>query len=181
MKLRNLLQTSSLILNPNALLPDAVNPHLVPPSKAQLLDTLRERLTRFRSFSPKSEETVKFQEYEGRLYEFLEGVLVRSVPIPYSRQIGNEIGVYEFGKMGEWEDVKNKLGDGRDGGGKDRDEDDAMDEIIDIEEDEEFGNIRRTHKFGFQMLDFAFDPGQDLFVVAEYKCVCIIDSSRFVD
>ncbi|OWZ53012.1 hypothetical protein C368_04577 [Cryptococcus neoformans 125.91] len=169
MKLRNLLQTSSLILNSNALLPDAVNSHLVPPSKAQLLDTLRERLTRFRTFSPKSEETVKFQEYEGRLYEFLEGVLVRSVPIPYSRQIGNEIGVYEFGKMGEWEDVKNKLGDGRDGGGKDRDEDDAMDEVIDIEEDEEFGNIRRTHKFGFQMLDFAFDPGQDLFVVAEYK------------
>ncbi|WVO17172.1 hypothetical protein L204_104864 [Cryptococcus depauperatus] len=160
MKLHNLLQTSSLLLNPNILKPNPNHPLVNPPSKSRLLDTLRERLTRFRNCTPKVEGTVSFEEQEGRLYEYLEGVLVRSLSTP-DRRTGREVAVYDFRKFGEWEDVAS---------GEDRQNDDCEeDEVMDVTGTDEFGSIRRSHQFNFEMLDFAFDPGQDLFIVAEYR------------
>ncbi|ODN95277.1 hypothetical protein L198_04668 [Cryptococcus wingfieldii CBS 7118] len=164
MKLQNLLQTASLHLNPNALKPNTSNPHLVPPSRAFLLDQLRERLTRFRTFEHKEPETVKFEEREGRLYEFLEGILMRSIPPPdanpWTRAIGREMGVYEFDKMREWEDVKD---------GDEQDDSSVVEsDVVDVEEQEEYGQFRRVTKLDFDMLDFTFDPGQDLFVAAQF-------------
>ncbi|WVQ75585.1 hypothetical protein IAR50_005213 [Cryptococcus sp. DSM 104548] len=163
MKLQNLLQTASLLLNPNALKPNTSNPRLVPPSRASLLDQLRERLTRFRTFDHKKPDIIKFEEREGRLYEFLEGVLMRSIPppdaSPWSRAIGREMGVYEFDRVKEWEDLQ------------DADEQDDTSvvetDVVDVEEHEEYGQFRRVANLDFEMLDFTFDPGQDLFVAAQ--------------
>ncbi|WVQ78982.1 hypothetical protein IAT38_001074 [Cryptococcus sp. DSM 104549] len=167
MELQNLLQSSSLTLNPNAIVPSTLNPHLVPPSKAELLATLRERITRFKNFRPKNITEVNFQESEGRLYEYLEGVLLRSLPVftMMGRDIGREVAVYELGKLGEWEDDH-----GTEGRGGREASMGVDDQVSNMDENEdEHSYLRRTKKFDFQMMDFVVDPGQDLFVVGESR------------
>ncbi|KAK8849728.1 hypothetical protein IAR55_005063 [Kwoniella newhampshirensis] len=174
--LHHLLLTSSLTLNPNISQPNPANLLQVPPSKSFLLSSLRERLTRFRNFTPKNVTRVEFEESEGRLYEYLEGVLLRNVPPPQanmwggSRELGREVAIYELGKVGEWEDLPggsegvNAEGDGRQTVIGDADEEEPV-----LDDDEPANDVRRTHTFGFEMQDFAVDPGQDLFVVAEAR------------
>ncbi|WWD20355.1 hypothetical protein CI109_104831 [Kwoniella shandongensis] len=178
--LHHLLLTSSLTLNPYVTQPNPLNLLQIPPSRVSLLSTLRERLTRFRNFTPKSTTRVDFEESEGRLYEYLEGVLLRNVPPPGSnmwggsRDTGREIAVYELNKVGEWEDVPvdaetqaqaqaQTQTQGEDIVTGDDDEGSVLDD------DEPANDVRRTHTFGFEMQDFAVDPGQDLFVVAEAR------------
>ncbi|OCF35179.1 hypothetical protein I316_03221 [Kwoniella heveanensis BCC8398] len=173
--LHHTLQLSSLKLNPHALSPVRTNPNHIPPSKAYLLNSLRERLTRFKNFTPKNSTRIDFQEREGRLYEYLEGVLLRNVPQPEMREAGRELAIYDLTKMGEWEDVqesaenKNTAQEStlRYRAGNDEGETDEHEEVL--EEGELVNDIRRTHKFGFNMHDFAVDPGQDLFVLAESR------------
>ncbi|WRT69747.1 uncharacterized protein IL334_006738 [Kwoniella shivajii] len=189
------LLCSSLRLNPNSIKPSRDNPNHIPPSKALLLSTLRERLTRFRNFQPKPsashQNQIKFQESEGRLYEYLEGVLLRNVP-PFegSREIGKQVAVYELSKRDDWEDLPSTSTNNADRSSFDNDKQegdlssDQMEEkrkkkddegeeeeeiIVGEREDELINDIRRTNQFDFDMQDFAVDPGQDLFVVAETR------------
>nr|XP_018260252.1 uncharacterized protein I303_07169 [Kwoniella dejecticola CBS 10117]OBR82410.1 hypothetical protein I303_07169 [Kwoniella dejecticola CBS 10117] len=193
------LQCNSLRLNPYALLPSNRNANQIPPSKAQLLSTLRDRLSGFRNFEAKSKNSAKFREAEGRLYEYLEGVLLRNVPPPddplrLGRAIGREVAVYELAKGNEWEDVSGRTESeeedqsviedkpssyinqptsqmGKHSAKKAEDSSENADTDADeyFDEDQLVNDIRKTHKFDFEMQDFAVDPGQDLFVVAEVR------------
>ncbi|WVF68505.1 hypothetical protein IAT40_003272 [Kwoniella sp. CBS 6097] len=174
--LHHTLQLSFLRLNPHALSPVRTNPNHVPPSKAYLLNLLRERLTRFKNLTPKNSTRINFQEREGRLYEYLEGVLLRNVPQPsLTREAGRELAIYDLEKMGEWEDVqespesKNASMSQANFWNKEGDKNNNDDEEEVVEEEELVNDIRRTHTFDFNMQDFAVDPGQDLFVLAETR------------
>ncbi|WWC95413.1 hypothetical protein V866_002276 [Kwoniella sp. B9012] len=166
------LQCNSLKLNSNALLPQSSNPNHIPPSKAVLLSTLRERLTRFKNFQARSSNSIKFQESEGRLYEYLEGVLLRNVP-PVQfigpREAGREVAVYELSKGDDWEDINVKEKEKDKSNTEEQGGDEEEEVVEEYEEDQLVNDIRKTHKFDFDMQDFAVDPGQDLFVVAEVR------------
>ena len=171
---------NSLLVNPHALKASA-NLHHVPPSSAHLLSTLRERLTRFRNFTPRSEHYFDLTEAEGRLYEYLEGTLMRGLG---AHHLSTEIAFYDLPKLGDWEDVE--------------DAEDAEDDMIpwDVEAEapssgrplsrltermevdsepieateEDIGQaIRRTKRFDFVISEFAVDPGQDLVVLVEVR------------
>ncbi|KAJ9123078.1 hypothetical protein QFC22_001268 [Naganishia vaughanmartiniae] len=91
---------------------------LVPPSvlattpAATILATLRERLTRFRNIAPASTFLVELEADEGRLYEYLEGVLLRGSGIPGRRPgsstrtpLPSAITVYDLTVEKEWETI----------------------------------------------------------------------------
>lgn len=92
----------------------------IPPSvlastpAATLLSTLRERVTRFRNISPSSSYIVELEVDEGRLYEYLEGVLLRGSGIPQRPQAGRRsstplpsaVTVYDLTVEKEWETIE---------------------------------------------------------------------------
>ncbi len=127
---------------------------------------MRERLTRFRNFAPKQSSKLEFEEPEGRLYEYLEGVLLRGVG--GRRELPRELAVYDLRKLGEWEDtaIEEVEQDGRagnvDGGGEDE-------EVEETTESEAGKGIRTTKKVGFEIAEFAVDPGEDLLVLVEVR------------
>ena len=83
----------------------------MPPSTAQLLNTLRERLTRFRNIAPKSQHRVKFEEKEGNLYEYLEGVLLRGVSRGLTTGLSsNQVAIYDLRQLNDWEDIEPATG-----------------------------------------------------------------------
>jgi hypothetical protein len=144
--LRHLLLTNSLTFNPLIFRPNP-SPDILPPTYSTLLSTLRERLTRFRNFTPKVSNTLEFEEPEGRLYEYLEGILMRGVG---GRDLPREIAFYDLRKIGDWEDDV---------------------EVASGVEEEEADEVRKVHKFDFEVAEFAVDPGMDLLVIAEVRCV----------
>lgn len=92
----------------------------IPPSvlastpASTLLSTLRERVTRFRNISPSSTYIVELEADEGRLYEYLEGVLLRGSGIPQRPQTGRRsatplpsaVTVYDLTVEKEWETIE---------------------------------------------------------------------------
>jgi hypothetical protein len=169
------LQCQSLTMNHHALVPSS-NINLVPPTPARLLNDLRERITRFHNFTPKSRQTIPFGEPEGRLYEFLEGVLLRGVNprgVTGSRALPRDVAVYDLRRLGDWEDIpsgEGSAGDSMDveevgGGVGDKDEEGSV-----VDGDTVDGETVRTIKrFDFEVAEFAVDPGQDLLVVVEVR------------
>ena len=165
------LQQNSLLLNPAALLAPS-NPDLKPPTSASLLSTLRERLTKFRNFTPKATNSVEFKEAEGNLYEYLEGVLVRGVEpwLRGGRMVNDKVAVYDLRKLSEWEDEEVIDSDGGAGsvtgsGTPNADEE----EVVDTTESEVGEEMRTLHKFNFEIAEIAVDPGQDLLVIVEVR------------
>ncbi|KAJ9112610.1 hypothetical protein QFC19_000630 [Naganishia cerealis] len=90
----------------------------VPPSvlastpAVTILSVLRERLTRFRNIAPASTFLVELEADEGRLYEYLEGVLLRGSGIPGGRlgaglrtPLPSAITVYDLTVEREWETI----------------------------------------------------------------------------
>ncbi|WVR08002.1 hypothetical protein IAU60_005046 [Kwoniella sp. DSM 27419] len=164
--LHHTLQLNSLHLNPHALSPVQSNPNQIPPSKAYLLKLVSDRLKRFHRFKERNKTRIDFQESEGRLYEYLEGILLRNVPVRGQREAGREVAVYDLAKMGEWEDVEDQSP------ATDQEAETETADMEDgrvVEETELVNDLRRTYKFDFNMADFAVDPGQDLFVLAELR------------
>jgi hypothetical protein len=166
LQLHYTLQCHSLSLNPNVFVASS-NINLIPPSPAKLLGDLRERITRFHNFTPKSRQTIPFGEPEGRLYEFLEGVLLRGVAPTGSgaaatRVLPKEVAVYDLRRVNEWEDVTTEIGTEAGDGGA------TEDTVVDEEEVED--PVRVVKSFDFEVAEFAVDPGQDLLVVVE---VCV--------
>lgn len=190
--LHHLLLTQSLRLNPNAIKPTS-DPSHVPPTSVALLSLLRERITRFKNFAPKSTTPVEILEPDGRLYEYLEGVLIRGIG---NRHI-NEIAIYDLRRVGDWIDepassdedeegdeeeseearsarasVRNSPGPGRRALSPDHPntpESDRTGWIANPED--EVDDVRVTKKFGFNIAEFAVDPGMDLLVLVELRCV----------
>ena len=189
--LKLLLEASHLRLNPNALLPVPNKPLLLPPSPAQLLETLRERLDRMSSFDPRKKTLIRLMEKDGRLYEYLEGILLRGASGPI-HQLPMEMAVYDIRKLGDWEDeveednqrdaVDSEERTGESKPKYDRqthdwtqsaeDGDATVTETVEVVEEKELAEtLRATKRFGFEIAEFAVDPGQDLLVVVQIVCV----------
>lgn len=179
LKLHYTLLCHSLTLNPNALVPSS-NINIQPPKPGKLLDELRERVTRFTNFTPKAIHELQFQEPDGRLYEYLEGVLLRGVTPRGEnsrRSLPKEIAVYDFRRLGDWEDVPGTTqevagGDIAGSSGQLQ----AVTETThshegEEEEEDEGEEVRTIRKLDFRITDFAVDPGQDLLVVIEMRSV----------
>lgn len=176
-QLHHALMCNSLTLNPLALAPPS-NAHAPVATSASVLSVLRERITRLRHFRPKTTNEIPFEEAEGRLYEYLEGILLRGIS-PTRRSLPREMAVYDLRKVSEWEDMadaESSIPGGSVNGNEGihaREEDIEDGTVIingDLDEDEEEDEkVRRTHRFDFELSEFAVDPGQDLLVVTEVR------------
>ena len=163
-------------------------PNLLPPSPAQLLEMLQKRLDRMGRFEPRKSTIVRLKEDEGRLYEYIEGILLRGTGGGNGNlSLPQEMAAYDLRKLGDWEDEvdgeEGKGGDLVDVGNASGTEPDAsagpgeiaedaageQEEIVD-EEDLAY-TLRTTKKFGFEIAEFAVDPGQDLLVVVQIQYV----------
>lgn len=173
LKLHHTLLCNSLSLNPHAMqVTDNVN--LAPPAPGKLLDDLRERVTRFHNFTPKAQHEVRFQEPEGRLYEYLEGILLRGItPTTVDRRgrtpLPRDVAVYDLRSLGEWEDVSSsatRIPPAAAAGDRGSGTSDAEAESPDDPEEQ---GIRTIRKFDFPVAEFAVDPGQDLLVVVRVE------------
>lgn len=158
---------------------------IVPPSifhktpVRSLLSTLRERQTRFRNLAPAKEFNVQLDRDEWRLYEYLEGKLIRGNGYNPSRQRGLPSGatLYDLTVSSEWETVdpitrsytfeeaKQMEEDGSDDG----EEEEVI--IVGNHMDDTAEYKKQRWQAGFEVKDFTMDPGQDLFVVAEMGSV----------
>jgi hypothetical protein len=163
--LHHTLQSSHLILHPKAL---QANPHIpahIPPTSSDLLATLRERITRFRNLTPSSTRVAELKEPDGNLYEFLEGVLLRSIGSSRSATVEG-LAIYDMRHGAGWEDVTEGAGanDGDTDGGE------VDEEIIDgregVDDDQ---SERKEYRPEFPVKECAIDPGQDLLVVTEVE------------
>ena len=176
LQLHYTLQCHSLSLNPNVFVASS-NINLIPPAPAKLLGDLRERITRFHNFTPKSRQTIPFGEPEGRLYEFLEGILLRGVAptgsgLAATRVLPKDVAVYDLRRLNEWEDVETETspGTGPEGGVVGlRGEEVVIDNEGDAEAEDD--PVRTVKAFDFEIAEFAVDPGQDLLVVVEVRYV----------
>lgn len=166
--LHHILLSNSLRINPHAL-SISDNTNVAPPSKAELLETLRKRLERFRHGRPRQVAHVDFKEVEGNLYEYLEGVLLRGIsPVQVgSRSVAQELAIYDLRQLSEWEDADVETVRP---GSPDAVEDD-LEDVEETTESEAGREIRRSKRFGFDICEFAVDPGQDLLVVVEVRWV----------
>lgn len=128
-------------------------------SSSQMLAALRERLTRFHNLTPKAKSKIEFEERSGSLYEYIEGVLLRTARVGSGfasvRQRSRKLIVYDLRKSDDWEDD--------DGSDVEIDDDDEVLETSD--EAPMTGDVRSEHTFQFDIMELAVDPGQDLLVL----------------
>ncbi|KAL1412093.1 hypothetical protein Q8F55_003090 [Vanrija albida] len=176
------LLANKLSINPNA---TRARPDLLaqrPLTSAEMLATLRDRLERFRTVSPASWSVVRLKEGEGSLYEYLEGVLLRTKDGRGRKS--NELAVYDLraadtsmaqkAGRGEADQTEEK---------KPAEEEEEECEIVDHDEaladadgwtDVESVaanelDVRREHRFRFPIYEVAVDPGQDLLILVEVQ------------
>lgn len=153
---------------------------LSPPSPAELLTRLRNRLDRLGRLDPSRTTSMRLQETEGNLYEYLEGILLKGVGP--AGALSKTMAVYDLRGVGDHVNQVDRGGNhGGDGviqgseevGEEDEegmDEDGAEDEWEEVEDgDEIVEKIRRTKKFEYSIAEFAVDPGQDLLILVEVK------------
>lgn len=145
---------NSLRLNPHATVANPDVPHQMPLTSAKMLGRLRETLTRFRNVAPQSTSRVVFREPSGSLYEYLEGVLLRTSRVPGQSQgsRSNTLHVYDLRRVDEWEDMEGI-------------EDDNA-EVFETSSDSPMeGDFKTDHTFDFKICEVATDPTQDLLLV----------------
>jgi hypothetical protein len=149
------------------LLPVPNRPNLLPPSPAQLLETLQRRLDGFDKFQWRKKSTIHLKEAESRLYEYLEGILLRGTG--GLRTLGGEMAVYDLRKLGDWEDeeVEEDEQPGVQGDAIVVEGQAEEEEVVD--EGDLADTLRVTKKFGFDIAEFAVDPGQDLLVIVQIE------------
>ncbi len=139
-------------------------------SAKALLGTLRERQTRFRNLAPSRSYNVDLEPDEGRLYEYLEGVLLRGNGLRATRTprpLPSGTTLYDFTQSGEWETL-DETDVPYSSGGLASVETETDPEVIESTEDdarEEY--LKRKWASPFEVKDITMDPGQDLFVAAE--------------
>lgn len=152
--LRHTLLANSLHLNPYSIIANPNVPRQMPLTSAAILAHLRETLTRFRNVAPKNTANVRFNEPSGSLYEYLEGVLLRTTRVPGapSRTKSRTLHVYDLRMVDEWEDTEDAM------------EDD--DEVFETNSESPMeGDFKTEHTFDFKIREIATDPTQDLLIV----------------
>lgn len=159
--LRHTLLANSLRANPAATVANPDVPEQMPLNSSQMLAALRERLTRFHNLTPKARSRIDFVERSGSLYEYIEGVLLRTGNVgrrnflPRQSVRSHKLVVYDLRKADEWEDEV----------GSDVELDEA-DEILETTTEAPMtGDVRSEHTFRFEIMELAVDPGQDLLVL----------------
>lgn len=168
--LHHTLMANSFRLNPLATWARPDMPNQMPQTSASMLATLRERLTRLRNIAPVSTSSTTLREPEGSLYEYLEGVLLRSRhsnPAVARPRYTNEMAVYDMRKGGDWEDVVDDDGGSDSGGAKGGPS--SPDEEEEIVDEDVVNDTRRTFASKFTIMEMAVDPGQDLLVLVELR------------
>lgn len=151
--LRHTLMANSLRLNPYATIANPDIPHQMPLTSAKMLAHLRETLTRFRNVAPKSTSRVTFREPSGSLYEYLEGVLLRTARGATPHAKSNKLHVYDLRRVDEWEDTEDIAVD---------DDDEVFETASDSPME---GDFKTEHTFDFKISEVATDPTQDLLIV----------------
>ncbi|CAK9784540.1 hypothetical protein CC85DRAFT_283040 [Cutaneotrichosporon oleaginosum] len=152
--LRHTLLANSLHLNPFAMQANPNMPRQMPLTSAKILAHLRETLTRFRNVAPKSTSTVRFREPSGSLYEYLEGVLLRTSRDPAAplSSKSRTLHVYDLRRIDEWEDTEDAT--------------DADAEVFETSSDSPMeGDFKTQHTFDFTIREVATDPTQDLLII----------------
>lgn len=143
---------------------------------ASLLSTIRERQSGFRTIAPSKTYRVDLDHNERRLYEFLEGTLVRGSGSFFSSNgLPSGASVYDFTASSEWETIdaytpsyslaENAAREARE---QSQDEEEEV-VVIGEDSDDKEQYILRRWKAGFEMKDFTIDPGQNLFVIGEMQ------------
>ena len=99
---------------------------------------------------------MKFQEPEGRLYEYLDGVLLRGVG--RNQRSPRELAVYDLRKLGQWEDALGSKHDSNNFENAEPEDEDTID-----------SEVRTKKMFNFDISEFAVDPGLDLLVLVEVR------------
>ena len=143
---------------------------------ASLLSTIRERQSGFRTIAPSKTYRVNLDDNERRLYEYLEGTLVRGSGSFFSAGgMPSGASVYDFTTSSEWETIEAytpsySLSENKDRETSERHQDEE-EEVVEIGEDSDDKEqyVVKRWKAGFEMKDFTIDPGQDLFVIGEMK------------
>lgn len=156
--LRHTLLANSLWANPLATVANPAVPQQMPLNSAGMLAALRERLTRFRNLSPKATSKIDFEERSGTLYEYIEGVLLRTAGSGF-RSRSRKLIVYDLRKSNDWQDEE----------GSDIETEDA-DEVLETT-DEVTDDVRSDHTFKFEIAELAVDPGQDLLILVSLSYV----------
>lgn len=82
------------------------------------------------------------------------------------RSVAQELAIYDLRQLSEWEDEDAAT---ERAGSPDVVEDVLEEEIEETTESEAGREIRRSKRFGFDICEFAVDPGQDLLVVTELR------------
>lgn len=155
-----------------------------------LLNTLRERQRRFRTFDPSLTYRVSLDKDEGRLYEYLEGVLAHGNGLPHiedemddgmddalafllgrRRRLPTGATIYDLhGSAGDWESVHGDDETEAAAGVNGEDTEEVEEIRYDEDEDNDIEYFaKRRWNSGEPLKDFAMDPGQDLFVAAEMQ------------
>lgn len=177
------LLANRLSINPNAV---RARPDLLaqrPLTSAEMLATLRDKLERFRTVSPASTAVVRLKEGEGSLYEYLEGVLLRTKDGVGRKS--NELAVYDLREGDTSMAQKAGRGEGEEKVVVVEEEEEEEVEVVDHDEaladadgwtdiESVAANeldVRREHRFGFAIYELAVDPGQDLLILVELKWV----------
>lgn len=154
--LRQTLLANSLRANPLATVANPDVPEQMPLTSSQMLAALRERLTRFRNFAPKATSRVVFEERSGSLYEYIEGVLLRTRAAGFRAGRSRRLVTYDLRKADDWvdeergEDVQVEEGD------------DVLETAGDVLITDD---VRAEFTLPFEVQELAVDPGQDLLVL----------------
>jgi hypothetical protein len=143
-------------------------------SASGLLSTLREHQTRFRNLTPSKSYSVDLESDEGRLYEYLEGVLLRGNGLPANRtsRLPSGTTLYDFTASSEWETVEEgeetlSQSAGQSGQQTFVSNTEQPEVVLSSHEDAREEYHRRKWASPFEVKDITMDPGQDLFVAAQ--------------
>lgn len=118
-------------------------------------------MNRLDRFDPIRTTKVALQEREGTLYEYLEGVLMKS------NSGSRDVGIYDLRLLG---DLQPEAEEGVESSDMEEEGDEAEEDWEEVHDGDEVADkIRRTNKFGFEIAEFAVDPGQDLLVLVEVR------------
>lgn len=151
-------------------------------SAKALLSTLRERQTRFRNLTPSRSYHVDLEPDEGRLYEYLEGTLLRGNGLaanrsPFANRLPSGTTLYDFTGSGEWETYgQSEIDLDEDTPGleqrMDEDSNEVQPEVVRATETDAT-ELYQKRKWAspFEVKDITMDPGQDLFVAAQVMWV----------
>jgi hypothetical protein len=145
---------------------------------ASLLSIVRERQSGFRTIAPSRTFRVDLDRDEGRLYEYIEGTLLRGNG-RYASTSRLPLGatLYDLTASSEWETIdaytpSYSLSESRclEDAELDHDEEEEV-VIIPEGSDDKEQYKRRRWQADFEVKDFTVDPGQDLCIAAEIVSV----------